>query len=152
MEICGESGHWSEIDVTCAFRKPTELENKLMETELRAYDEILEIAKPGVRLSDMARTFEDVLVEDGWKLDDPRWLYYFHGHGMDDIQWPWYSAMLADNQDAVLKEGMVLCYHPHRDTIPAVACGPSICDDIVITADGAERLSGDWNLRWRVMG
>lgn len=151
LEICGESGHWSEIDVTCAFREPTELELKLMDSELVAYDEILKMARPGVRLSDMADTFERVLVEDGWEFGEPGWHYYFHGHGMDDIEWPWYSAMLEDNQDAVLEEGMVLCYHPHRDTIPAVAWGPNICDDIVITAHGAERLSGDWNLRWRVV-
>lgn len=151
MEICGESGHWSEIDITCAFREPTDVERRLMDSELRAYEEIRKMAKPGVKLSDMARVFERVLVEDGWQLGEPKWHYYFHGHGMDDIQWPWYSAMLEDNRDAILQEGMVLCYHPHRNTVPEVVWGPHICDDIVITANGAERLSGDWDLRWRIM-
>jgi Xaa-Pro aminopeptidase len=151
MEICGESSHWSEIDVTCAFREPTTLEQKLMDSELRAYDEIRKMAKPGVRLSDMADTFECVLIEDGWELGEQSVHFDFHGHGMDDVQWPWYSPKPDHNQDTVLEEGMVLCYHPRRDTIPAVAWGPRIADDILIAANGAERLSGDWDLRWRMM-
>jgi len=146
MEICGESGHWSEIDVTCAFRKPTDLESRLMDTELRAYDEIRKAAKPGAKLSDLGLTFDRVLADDGWKFDPPSYHFYFHGHGMDDVAWPWYSNMLEDNEDTAVEEGMVLCYHPRR-----LSWGPKICDDIVITPNGAERLSGDWDLRWRIM-
>jgi Xaa-Pro aminopeptidase len=151
MEVCGESSHWSEIDITCAFRKPTELEQKRMDSELRAYHEIREMAKPGVKLSDMANTFERVLIEDGWKLGEQSIHFDFHGHGMDDVQWPWYSPKPDHNQDVAIEEGMILCYHPRRNTIPAVAWGPRITDDILVTANGAERLSGDWDLRWRMM-
>ena len=146
MEVCGESGHWPEIDVTCAFRKPTYQELRLIDTELRAYDEIRKMARPGVKLSDMGKTFDRILTEDGWAFDPPSYHYYFHGHGMDDVAWPWYNNMLEDNEDAVIEEGMVLCYHPRR-----ISWGPRICDDIVITPTGAERLSGDWDLRWRIM-
>jgi Xaa-Pro aminopeptidase len=151
MEICGESGHWVEIEATCAFRQPTAVESKLMESELRAYDVVREMAKPGVKLSDMAQTFDRVLMEEGWELGEPIWHYYFHGQGMDDIEWPWYSAMLEDNEDAVLEEGMVINYHPHPRTIPEATHDPAITDNIVIRANGAERLSGDWNPRWRIM-
>ena len=37
-----------------------------MDSELRAYAEIRQMAKPGARLSDLADTFERVLMEDGW--------------------------------------------------------------------------------------
>ena len=47
MEICGESGHWSEITVNCAFRPPTDLELRLMESELRAMAALTAQAKPG---------------------------------------------------------------------------------------------------------
>lgn len=151
MEVCGESGHWSEIDITCAFREPTELEQELMGSELRAYDEIRKMAKPGVKLSDMADTFERILIEDGWRLGEQSVHFDFHGHGMDDVQWPWYSPKPDHNRDAALEESMVLCYHPRRDTVPAVAWGSRITDDILITPNGAERLSGDWDLRWRIM-
>jgi Xaa-Pro aminopeptidase len=151
MENCDVSGHWSEIDIICAFREPTELEQKLMDSELRAYDEICKMAKPGVKLSEMANTFERVLIEDGWKLGEPSFHFDFHGQGMDVIEWPWYSPKPDHNQDVAIEEGMVLCYHPARNTIPAVAWNRIICDDILITANGAERLSDDWDLRWRIM-
>jgi Xaa-Pro aminopeptidase len=68
LEICGESGHWCEITINCAFKEPHELEQKLMDDELFAFDEVRKIAKPGARLSDMAATFNRVLQEQGWEL------------------------------------------------------------------------------------
>ncbi|HBY96013.1 MAG TPA: hypothetical protein DEP84_19005 [Chloroflexi bacterium] len=151
MEICGESGHWSEITVTCAYREPTELELKLMDSELRAYEEIRKMAKPGARLSDMANTFERALIEDGWALGEPTEHFDFHGQGMDTIEYPWYAAdkNWGDSQDTELEAGMVFSYHPRRNVIPAVGRGTGINEDILITEHGVERLSGDWDLRWR---
>ena len=103
-------------------------------------------------LSDLARKFDELMVSQGWELQEPGWHFYFHGHGQDDIEWPWYTAMLEGNEDAILEEGMVLNYHPHRDTIPYVSWGTGICDDLLITAEGGVRLSGDWDLSWRVNG
>ena len=31
LEICGESGHWCEITINCAFQPPNDLERKLIE-------------------------------------------------------------------------------------------------------------------------
>ena len=151
LEICGESGHWSELNIVCAFREPTALEQKLMDTELRAYEEVRRVAKPGVLLSEMADTFHRAILEDGWKLGEPSWHYYFHGTGMDSVEWPYFSAMIEGNRDVPLEEGMVFSYHPHSDTVPAVGETPRIFDDIVITTNGAERLSGNWDLAWRIM-
>ena len=151
LETCGESGHWSEINVVCAFREPTALEQKLIDSELRAFAEIRNMARPGVTLSDMENTFLRVLVEDGWKLGEPAWHYSFHGQGMDGIEWPYFTPMLEGNRDTSLEEGMVFSYHPHRDTTPVVDRIPRIFDDIVITTNGAERLSSDWDLAWRIM-
>ena len=151
LETCGESGHWSEINVVCAFREPTALEQKLIDSELRAFAEIRNMAKPGVTLGDMENTFLRVIVEDGWKLGEPAWHYSFHGQGMDSIEWPYFTPMLEANKDTSLEEGMVFSYHPHRDTTPTVDRLPRIFDDIVITTDGAERLSSDWDLGWRIM-
>ncbi|MCZ7567160.1 MAG: Xaa-Pro peptidase family protein [Ardenticatenaceae bacterium] len=151
MEICGESGHWSEITVTCAYREPTELELKLMDSELRAYEEIRKMAKPGARLSDMANTFERALIEDGWTLGEPTEHFDFHGQGMDTIEYPWYAAdkNWGNSQDTELEAGMVFSYHPRRNVFPAVGRGTGINEDILITEHGVERLSGDWDLRWR---
>ena len=153
MEICGTSGHWSEITVTCAFRQPTELELKLMDSELRAYDRIREIAGPSVRLSDLASTFEQTLIEDGWELGPATNHFDFHGQGMDTIEHPWFAAApgWGASQDMELEAGMVFSYHPRRIVRPQVAWGTGINEDILITENGVDRLSGEWNLRWRVM-
>ena len=57
----------------------------------------------------------------------------------------------SDNEDAPLEEGMVFSYHPHRDTIPEVQRPPKIFDGFVITKNGAETLTSDWDFLWRTM-
>jgi Xaa-Pro aminopeptidase len=153
LELCGESGHWSEINVICAFKPPSKLEQKLLDSERRALDEVRVRAKPGVTLSELAKTFDSVVLEDGWKFDKPMWHYYFHGQGMDGIEWPFFTAMPYGSQDTPLEEGMVFSYHPHRDTIPSVPAhrAPRIFDGFVITKRGAETLAPEWDVMWRIM-
>jgi Xaa-Pro aminopeptidase len=148
MEICGPSGHYSEITIMCAYREPTELELKLMDSELEAYDKIMEIAKPGIKISELAQTFDKSLIEDGWKFGPPKKHFDFHGQGLDSVERPWWDeAQPCGQENWELTDGTVLCYHPSRTMIPKVS-KTGICDDIVITANGAERLSGNWELRW----
>ncbi|MCW5849481.1 MAG: aminopeptidase P family protein [Anaerolineae bacterium] len=153
MEMSGESGHWSEITVNCCYREPSDVENRLLESELRAYHEIRQMAKPGARLSDMARTFERVLIEDGWELGPPTDHYDFHGQGMDTIETPWYAAepTWGASQDRELVAGMVFSYHPRRVVSPQPQRTPGLNEDVLITANGIDRLAGDWDLRWRMM-
>jgi Xaa-Pro aminopeptidase len=151
MEICGPSGHYSEISVNCAYREPTELELKLMDSELKAYEAIQEMARPGVRISELGKIFDKALLEDGWKFGPHKQRSDFHGQGMDVVERPlWDESHPCGQEDWELPAGTVLCYHPARTTIPAVP-RTGICDDIVITSKGAERLSGEWELRWRRM-
>lgn len=154
MEICGESGHWSEITVTCAYREPSALESKLMESELHAYEAVRRIAKPGVNLKELAQTFETVLGEEGWRVGFPTNHFDFHGQGLDTIETPWFAAAKdwGDTRDRPLEAGTVLSYHPRRDVLPRTAWSTGINEDILITDRGAERLSGEWDLRWRMMG
>ncbi|MFN8471850.1 MAG: M24 family metallopeptidase [Anaerolineae bacterium] len=153
MEMSGESGHWAEITVNCAFREPGALAQKLMDSELRAYDEVRKMARPGARLSDMARTFEHALRDDGWELGAPTDHYDFHGQGMDTIELPWYAAApeWGASQDRELVAGMVFSYHPRRAVSPKPDWRPGINEDVLITENGIDRLAGDWNLRWRPM-
>jgi Xaa-Pro aminopeptidase len=153
MEICGESGHWSEITVNLAYRQPTDLELKLMESELRAFERIRALGRPGRRLSELAHTFEETLREDGWTLGAPTKAFDFHGQGMDTIERPWHAAESpwGQSQDWPLEAGMVFSFHPHRSVIPAVPWGTGLNEDVLITESGIERFSGDWSHRWRVV-
>ncbi len=153
MEICGPSGHWCELTVTCCYREPTELEQRRLESELRAFDAIRPLARPGAYLSDLAATFEQVLQADGFALGPPGRHFSFHGQGLDTIERPWFAAEppWGQSQNWPLESGMVFSYHPRR-AIPAFhGWTPGINEDILITAQGAERLSGDWSHRWRMM-
>ena len=150
LEICGESGHWAEVNVTCSFRDPDKLELKLMDTELRAFDEILKHAKPGITLTELTAIFDETVIQDGWDMGEKAWHYYFHGQGLDAIEWPFYSPMIDGNRDTPMEEGMVFSYHPHRDTIPAVNKIPGIYDGFFITKNGGERLNPDLDINWRI--
>lgn len=153
MEICGESGHWSEITVNCAFRQPNALEIKLMESELRAFAAVRHMAKPGVHLSALAKTFEQSMIEDGWTLGQPTVAFDFHGQGMDTIERPWHAAESpwGQSQDWMLQAGMTFSYHPKRKVMPAVAWGTGLNEDILITESGAVGFGDGWDHRWRQM-
>jgi len=153
LEICGVSGHWCEITVNCAFTPPSEPEIKLMDDELAAFAAVRDMAKPGVRLSDMARVFNEVLLTKGYNLGEPTTHFHFHGQGMDTIERPWFAQTepWGQSQDWVLEAGMVFSYHPRRKVLPDNVWTTGINEDIVITENGAERFSGDWNHRWRMM-
>ncbi len=153
MEICGESGHWSEITVNCAFRTPTDLEHKLVESELRALDVITPLARPGARLSELAAAFEATLRDDGWDLGPATTHFDFHGQGMDTIERPWHAAETpwGQSQDWLLEAGMVFSYHPRRDVAPDPGWSSGINEDILITEEGLERFGAGWSHRWRVM-
>ncbi|NLE75465.1 MAG: aminopeptidase P family protein, partial [Chloroflexi bacterium] len=136
-EITGPSGHWCELTVTLAYREPTALELKLMETELLAYEEIRKAAKPGVRLSALMKILERVYVDQGWKLAEVQSPHHdLHGQGMDTIEWPLWGH-LDQTQDTELEDGMMFSYHPSRNVLQEVRA-TGINENIVITKNGAE--------------
>ncbi len=156
MEILNQSGHWCELEVNLAFDSPSPLQLRLQEADLRAFEAVKKAAVPGVRLKGMFNTYQDSLRNDGWVFTEPRPLHNeFHGQGLDWVEWPIYSE---PGMDTELEAGMVLNYHPSpnpgyfRDADPDEPLRkPGICDTIVITSDGAVSLSGDWDMRWRIM-
>jgi Xaa-Pro aminopeptidase len=151
MEIEGPSGHWCELTVNLAYREPTVLERRLMDTELRMYEAIRSVAKPGACIKDMVATMERVYHEDGWTLSEKQAPHNdLHGQGLDVIEWPTYGTLDTRDGDVEFQEGMTFSYHPRRAVEPQ-ARRPGINENIVITAEGVERLSEPWDLRWRVM-
>jgi Xaa-Pro aminopeptidase len=124
-----------------------------MDDELLAFDEVRRMAKPGVLMSAMAATFNGVLREQGWKLGEPTTHFHFHSQGMDTIERPWFAeqAPWGQSQDWELQVGTVISYHPYRDVLPPGYWNTGINEDILINERGAERLSVDWDNRWRAM-
>jgi Xaa-Pro aminopeptidase len=151
MEICGESGHWCELTTTLAFRSLADDERRLMATELRAREATLAATRPGVRLAELASVYEQTLADDGWELGSPTRHFDFHGQGMDVIEYPWYAAEQpwGSSHDFELEPGAILSYHPRRDVVPSVAWSTGVSDNLLVTHDGAEWLSGEWSHEWR---
>ncbi|MEX2355954.1 MAG: M24 family metallopeptidase [Thermaerobacterales bacterium] len=155
LELCNESGHWCELNITLAFRDPTADEQRKMESELRAYDEIRKIARPGATLRELSDTFGRVLAEDGWEVtDDVVDHYDFHGHGLDVIEWPRYGPT-ESRYDTELQAGMIFSYHPSRVARPAVRM-MGVNENLLIAGEGGIRLSQGtsgvpWDQRWRTV-
>ena len=62
-----------------------------------------------------------------------------------------YSGFQAlENIDTVFEEGMTFSFHPRRNLLPDVRT-TGINENILITADGIERLSEPWDLHWRLI-
>jgi Xaa-Pro aminopeptidase len=108
----------------------------------------------------MARTFNNVLLEKGYDLGEPTTHFHFHGQGMDTIERPMFvqaegfaqAEPWGQSQDWLLEPGMVFSYHPRRKVLPDNLWTTGINEDIVITDKGAERFSGGWDHRWRMVG
>jgi Xaa-Pro aminopeptidase len=151
MEISGESGHWCELTVTLAYRPLRDDEERLIASELRALDAVQAAARPGVTLAELAATFESTLRDDGWQLGAPTQHFDFHGQGMDVIELPWYAAEQpwGSAGDVPLTSGTIVSYHPRRNVVPEVQWSPGVSDNLLVTDDGAERLSGEWSHEWR---
>lgn len=151
LEISGPSGHWCELTITLAYRSPTDAEAGLLETELRALEAVRSAARPGVRVSELAAVFEEAVRGDGWKLGSPAQHFDFHGQGQDVIEAPWYAEEQpwGSAADAPLPAGAVMSYHPARRIDPVVGWTPGISDNLLVTAEGGEWLSGGWSHRFR---
>ena len=63
---------------------------------------------------------------------------------------PLCQSNLDTRQDALFQEGMTFSFHPRRNLLPEVRT-TGINENILITADGIERLSEPWDLRWQVI-
>jgi hypothetical protein len=59
--------------------------------------------------------------------------------------------MGIDNRDTSLEAGMVLSYHPHRDTVPLIPNRPAVFDGLIITENGGERLNPNFDMSWRLL-
>ncbi|MCU0906138.1 MAG: aminopeptidase P family N-terminal domain-containing protein [Rhodobacteraceae bacterium] len=153
LEICGESGHWCERTMTFAWRDPTPRERALLEAEVATYDDLRAAARPGMTLAGLSALYVEGMEARGFVVAGPSAHFDFHGQGLDGIEAPFFSSWDAEGTtgDAVLREGQVLSYHPRRPFVGDTGWLPDIHDNLLIGADGAERLSGDWGFHWRAM-
>jgi len=153
IEVCGETGHWAERTSVFAYREPTEIELALTRAEVAAFDAVRAQVRAGSTLAELAAVYEAALRDHGFPPLGTSHHFDVHGQGLDAIEAPRFSSAdpAGTHPDAVLRAGMLLSYHPARPISTTPIWGPDIHDDVLVRADGLERLSGDWPFDWIVL-
>jgi len=150
LEICGANGLWCERTLMLPFRAPTPAEIAIETAEIDAFAAVRAAGRPGTTLRALMDVYEAALGDHGFRVTAPSHHFDLHGQGLDAIEYPRTSS--ADPQgthpEVELREGMVFSYHPFRPVTPPEVWGPDLHDNVAVTAEGLERLGGDWDLRW----
>ncbi|ALM74333.1 Xaa-Pro dipeptidase [Thermococcus barophilus] len=123
----------SDITRTIVVGKPNEKQKEVYEVVLEAQKTAVEKAKPGMTAKELDSIARNIIAEYGYGD------YFIHslGHGVGlEIHEP---PRISQYDESVLKEGMVVTIEPGI-YIPKLG-GVRIEDTVVITKDGAERLT-----------
>ena len=139
LEWGGPSGYWLELRRCFSFGPPSDVVRRFWDVRVESFDACVAAMQPGARAVDVLAARDAVYTAHGMPL--PTALRYtLHGIGIDSLEPPW-----APGNDRVLAPGMVLSLHP--DIVVADPAeraqvgGITISDNILVTADGPERLT-----------
>lgn len=127
-------GYCSDITRTIAFGTPIEQVQKIYDTVLEANLRAIKTVRPGVKISDCDKAARDYITEQGYGEYFPHRLG--HGLGISVHEFPDISSTNHDT----FKEGMVFTIESGV-YVEGVA-GVRIEDDIVVTKDGYEIITG----------
>ncbi len=144
-------GYRGDFSRVTTIGKPASAVEKVMETTAEMYEAMLGAIRPGVPVADMANAAWAVAKERGMydyyyrSPNPPSDKRGFVGHGMGC----WTHSLPSIEPDAkgVLEPNMVLVFEPILSQ-PGVA-GAKIEDSVLVTANGAERLSKIDIRSWR---
>ncbi|HWM11029.1 MAG TPA: M24 family metallopeptidase [Solirubrobacteraceae bacterium] len=141
LEWGGPTGYWLELRRCFSFGPPTDEARRFFELRREAYDACVEAMRPGAHSTDVLRARDAVYDRHGYpRPTAPR--YTAHGIGIDSLEPPW-----VPGKDRVLAEGMVLSLHPdivvEDPALRARVGGITLSDNILVTADGPERMTDD---------
>ncbi|MDU0286614.1 M24 family metallopeptidase [Staphylococcus pseudintermedius] len=124
----------SDITRTVAFGQPNDKAQAIYDIVLKAEQTAIQHIKPGVTISELDDIARGIITEAGYGEYFPHRLG--HGLGLEAHE---YQDISSTNQNP-LEAGMVLTIEPGI-YVPNVA-GVRIEDDILVTEDGYESLSG----------
>lgn len=124
----------SDITRTVAFGQPDDKAQAIYDIVLKAEQTAIQHIKPGVTISELDDIARGIITEAGYGEYFPHRLG--HGLGLEAHE---YQDISSTNQNS-LEAGMVLTIEPGI-YVPNVA-GVRIEDDILVTEDGYESLSG----------
>lgn len=126
-------GYTSDTTVTVIKGKQSAEQKKLVQLVKKAYDECLELYKPGVSVREAAAKADNVFAAAKMKM--PHTLG--HGVGLEIHEYPRVSTKMAD--DVVFLPGMIVTLEPGLYDENAGGC--RFENDILITENGNETIS-----------
>lgn len=129
---CIYNNYWSDMSRMAVLGQPSEKQTKMHKLFCEATERHIEMVRPGVKASDIAKTCVKYIKESGlssWGVGRMG-----HGIGLDFTEPP--SIMLSD--DTPLEEGMVITIEPGTITPYGIFCLEEV---LVVTEDGCEILS-----------
>jgi len=133
MVDVGAALHGYQGDATRTFvlGAPSRAQLEAWDAVRRAYDAALELARPGIRCSELHRAGSRIIEDAGFAVA------HRLGHGIGlatSYEWP-----SLDTEDAPLEAGMTICIEP--GVFAPGAGNMKLEDDLVITDDGCEVLT-----------
>ncbi|MFW9802411.1 MAG: M24 family metallopeptidase [Candidatus Thorarchaeota archaeon] len=129
---CIYDEYWSDMSRMAVLGQPSEKQKKMHKLFSEATDRHIEMVRPGVKASEIAKTCMKFIRDSGlatWGVGRMG-----HGIGLNFTEPP--SIML--NDDTPLEEGMVLTIEPGTITPYGIFCLEEV---IVVTEDGSEIIS-----------
>jgi Xaa-Pro aminopeptidase len=131
--VSNNVGFWSEVGRVYAMGEPPE---ELIETNRAAFDaenHLATLMKPGAVSNEVFDRICKYLVSKGFPAEKR---FIAHGQGYDVVEMP----MIRPENPCKLKKDMFVAIHPSV-YIPKKKTGCFVCDNYVITENGAERVT-----------
>jgi Xaa-Pro aminopeptidase len=133
------AGYWSQAMVPVSLGKPKQIYLDLTQTTVEAYNNALQMCRPGVSARQLAEAINKPIVQAGHMWLRSQW----QGLGLEQIEGPsdTHTGATASEEEAgeLLEEGMVLGLQPMAGTKDG-RYGVQIGDTVVVTKNGARRL------------
>ena len=138
LEWGGPSGYWLELRRCFSFGPPSDAVRRYWEARVEAFDACLDAVVVGASSGDILSARDRVYGRHGLTAgEDVR--YSAHGIGIDSLEPPW-----VPGKERVLRAGMMLSLHPNvvlDDSDAAIYGGVSVGDNVLVTAQGARRMT-----------
>jgi Xaa-Pro aminopeptidase len=140
LEWGGPSGYWLELRRCFSFGPPSDAVRRFWEARVEAFEACIGAMVVGASSSEILSARDRVYDRHGLTAGEEV-RYSAHGIGIDSLEPPW-----VPGKERVLRGGMMLSLHPNvvlDEADAAVYGGVSVGDNILVTAEGARRMTYD---------
>lgn len=139
LEWGGPSGYWVEVRRVYSFKPPTDAQQRFWETRVESFAACVEAMKAGESSDTVLDARDRVYAAHGQNADGVI-SFTAHGIGVDSLEPPW-----VPGKERIMEEGMMINLHPaikfDDPEVGAALGGISIADNVLVTADGGDRIT-----------